>query len=33
MATIDLGRIKMVWRGAYDNATAYTPDDVVSYNG
>jgi hypothetical protein len=33
MATIDLGRIKMVWRGAYNNATAYTPDDAVSYNG
>tara|TARA_Y100001970_G_scaffold293339_1_gene439522 strand:+ start:1723 stop:2574 length:852 start_codon:yes stop_codon:yes gene_type:complete len=33
MATIDLGKIKMVWRGAYDNATAYTPDDVVSSGG
>jgi len=33
MATIDLGKIKMVWRGAYNNATAYTPDDVVSSGG
>ena len=33
MATIDLGKIKMVWRGAYNNATAYTIDDVVSLNG
>ena len=33
MSTIDLGKIKMVWRGAYNNATAYTPDDVVSSGG
>ena len=33
MATIDLGKIKMVWRGPYDNSTAYTPDDVVSSGG
>jgi len=33
MATIDLGKIKMVWRGAYNNATAYTIDDAVSLNG
>ena len=33
MATIDLGKIKMVWRGAYNNTTAYTPDDVVSSGG
>jgi len=33
MATIDLGKIKMVWRSAYNNATAYTIDDAVSYNG
>ena len=33
MATIDLGKIKMVWRSAYNNATAYTIDDVVSHNG
>ena len=31
MATIDLGKIKQVWRGTYNNSTAYTVDDVVSY--
>lgn len=33
MATVDLGKIKFVWRGAYNNITAYTPDDVVSSGG
>ena len=31
MATIDLGKIKLVWRGTYAAGTAYTPDDVVAY--
>ena len=31
MATIDLGKIKQVWRGTYAGSTAYTPDDVVEY--
>ena len=31
MATIDLGKIKLVWRGTYDGATAYTVDDVVQH--
>ena len=31
MATIDLGKIKQVWRGTYNNSTAYTPDDLVEY--
>ena len=31
MATIDLGKIKQVWRGTYNNGTAYTVDDLVSY--
>jgi len=31
MATIDLGKIKQVWRGTYASGTAYTPDDVVQY--
>ena len=31
MATIDLGRIKMVWKGTYAGGTAYVPDDVVEY--
>ena len=31
MATIDLGKIKLVWKGTYNNGTAYTVDDVVEY--
>ena len=31
MATIDLGKIKLVWRGTYNASTAYTPDDLVAY--
>ena len=31
MATIDLGKIKLVWRGTYAGGTAYTVDDVVEY--
>ena len=31
MATIDLGKIKQVWRGTYNPSTAYTPDDLVEY--
>lgn len=33
MATVNLGRIKFVWQGAYNGATNYVADDVVSYNG
>lgn len=33
MATVNLGRIKFVWQGAYSGATAYVADDVVSYSG
>lgn len=33
MATINLGNIKFKWQGAYNGATGYTLDDVVSYNG
>ena len=33
MATINLGAIKFKWQGAYNAGTAYTVDDVVSYNG
>lgn len=32
MATLDLGKIKFTWKAAYSGATAYEPDDVVSYN-
>ena len=31
MATIDLGKIKQVWRGTYNNGTAYVVDDLVEY--
>ncbi len=30
MATINLGRIKPVFRGAYNNSTAYVVDDIVT---
>ena len=33
MATVNLGNIKLNWKGAYNAATAYIVDDVVSYNG
>ena len=33
MATIDLGKIKFVNKGAYNNSTPYTPDDVVTSGG
>ena len=33
MATLNLGRIKPVFRGAYDNATAYVVDDIVTSGG
>tara|TARA_B100000945_G_scaffold284462_1_gene254114 strand:+ start:13 stop:828 length:816 start_codon:yes stop_codon:yes gene_type:complete len=31
MATVNLGKIKLKWRGTYNAGTAYTPDDVVYY--
>ena len=33
MATVNLGAIKFNWKGAYNNATAYVADDVVSSGG
>ena len=33
MATINIGNIKLNWKGAYNGSTAYAIDDVVSYNG
>lgn len=33
MAQLNLGSIKFNWRNAYDASTAYSVDDVVSYNG
>jgi|TARA_Y100000289_G_scaffold66166_1_gene81779 hypothetical protein len=31
MATIDLGKIKLVNRGTWSNSTTYTADDIVQY--
>ena len=31
MATVNLGKVKLKWRGTYSGGTAYTPDDVVEY--
>lgn len=31
--TVDLGKIKVVWRGAFVAGTSYTVDDAVSYDG
>ena len=33
MATINLGRVKPVFRGAYNASTAYVIDDIVTYQG
>ena len=33
MATIDLGKIRFNWQGAYNNSTAYVVNDVVSSGG
>lgn len=33
MAEFKLGRIKFVWKGAWQTSTAYYKDDVVSYGG
>ncbi len=33
MATINLGRIKPVFQGAYNAATAYVVDDIVTFGG
>ena len=31
MATLNLGRIKPVFRGAYSGSTAYVVDDIVTH--
>jgi len=33
MATVNLGRIKPVFKGAYNNSTAYVVDDIVTSGG
>lgn len=32
MATVNLGRIKPVWQGTWDNTTQYVAEDIVQYN-
>ena len=31
MATLDLGKIKQVWRGTYSNSNTYAVDDLAAY--
>ncbi len=33
MATINVGKLRVNWRGAYNAATAYEVNDAVSYQG
>ena len=33
MPTINLGKVRTVWRGAYSNTTAYTRGDGVNHGG
>ena len=33
MSMLDLGNIRMNWRGVYDESATYTRDDAVSYQG
>jgi len=33
MAQVDIGKIKIVWKAAWDSSTAYTVDDAVSHSG
>ena len=33
MTTLDLGNIRLNWRGQYDETLEYVRDDAVSYRG
>lgn len=33
MAQVDIGKIKIVWKGPWNSGTAYTVDDAVSHGG
>ena len=33
MSTLNLGKIRFNWTGAYNNSTAYVANDVVSSGG
>ena len=32
MSTLDLGKIKFMWKGAWNASSTYTANDVVAYN-
>lgn len=32
MSTLDLGKIKQLWRGTWNSASTYLPNDIVGYN-
>jgi alpha-tubulin suppressor-like RCC1 family protein len=33
MSTLDLGKIKQLWRGTWNTSSSYLPNDIVAYNG
>jgi alpha-tubulin suppressor-like RCC1 family protein len=33
MSTLDLGKLKYLWRGTWSTGSSYLPNDVVAYNG
>lgn len=33
MSTLDLGKVKQLWRGTWNNTGSYLPNDIVAYNG
>lgn len=33
MSTLDLGKIKQLWRGTWSGSASYLPNDIVAYNG
>ena len=32
MSTLDLGKVKQLWRGTWTNSNSYLPNDLVAYN-
>lgn len=33
MSTLDLGKLKYLWRGTWGTGSSYLPNDIVAYNG
>jgi alpha-tubulin suppressor-like RCC1 family protein len=33
MSTLDLGKVKQLWRGAWTTGNSYLPNDIAAYNG